>query len=135
PCGGEMANFNTPGLNYYYRFKRAAHLYEQAIKTADSAEIDLRREDVGRCAQGCETNGLPEPLLTEIFGELSSLDKYRIARKGDSVKNRPAEAPISEPPVKQKLKKYPYEIARDLMAKAIETRQDTLENMRSLNQD
>ena len=86
---------NTPALNDYYRFKRAARLYEQAIKTADSAEIDLRREDVGRCAQGCEKKGLPEPLLTEIFGQLSSLDKYRAARQGASAK-RPPEAPTSK---------------------------------------
>ena len=90
-----MADFNTPALNDYYRFKRAARLYEKAIKTADSAEIDLRRGDVGRYAQSCEARGLPDPLLAEVFDRLSSLDKYRIARQGTSVKNRPAEAPIS----------------------------------------
>ena len=122
-----MANFNTPALTHYYRFKRAARLYEQAIKTADSAEIDLRRKDIGRCAQSCEAGGLPAPLLTEIFDQLSSLDTYRINHKGLTEKKRP-----SGPQTSRGRRPKKFEEATSAMLSALQTREITRAKLRGM---
>jgi hypothetical protein len=126
-----VANPNTPALNYYWRFERAARLYEQAIKTADSAEIDLRRRDVGRYAQSCEAGGLPEPWLTEMFNQLSSLDRYRTDRRGAGVKKRPPEAPISNPRGKRPEK---YEMAKNAMLDALRREKITPTELRNMKE-
>jgi hypothetical protein len=69
-----------------HRFWRAANDCDQAIKMAYDAKIDMKhwvsvreqwrvwRYDAERRAELCKTEGLPEPVLTEVFDKLRSLN-------------------------------------------------------------
>ena len=86
-----------------HRFWRAASDCDQAIKMAYDPKIDRKhwasvreqwrvwRHDAERRAELCKTEGLPEPLLTEVFHKLRSLNRlwesacdYRADHKGPS---------------------------------------------------
>ena len=86
-----------------HRFWRAASDCDQAIKMAYDPKIDRKhwasvreqwrvwRHDAKRRAELCKTEGLPEPLLTEVFHKLRSLNRlwesacdYRADHKGPS---------------------------------------------------
>jgi hypothetical protein len=68
-----------------HRFWRAASDCDQAIKMAYDPKIDSKhwasvkeqwrvwRHDAERRARLCKTEGLPEPLLTEVFDRLNSI--------------------------------------------------------------
>jgi hypothetical protein len=69
-----------------HRFWRAANDCDQAIKMAYDSKIDSKhwvsvkeqwlvwRHDAECRAELCKTEGLPEPLLTEVFEKLRSLN-------------------------------------------------------------
>ena len=90
-----------------HRFWRAASDCDQAIKMAYDPKIDGKhwasvreqwrvwKHDAKRRAELCKTEGLPDPLLTEVFQKLRSLDHlwriacdYRADHKGPSTANR-----------------------------------------------
>ena len=94
-----------------HRFWRAARDCDQAIKMAYDPKIDRNhwasvreqwrvwRHDAERRAELCKTEGLPEPLLTEVFQKRGSLDHlwkiacdYRI--KATGTKSQAVEASI-----------------------------------------
>jgi hypothetical protein len=86
-----------------HRFWRAASDCDQAIKMAYDPKIDRKhwasvteqwrvwQHDAERRAELCKTEGLPEPLLTEVFHKLRSLNHlwesacdYRADHEGPS---------------------------------------------------
>ena len=97
-----------------HRFWRAASDCDQAIKMAYDPKIDRKhwasvrgqwrvwRHDAKRRAELCKTEGLPEPLLTEVFQRLHSVDHlwkiacdYRDDQKGANAKSQTVEAPTT----------------------------------------
>ena len=91
-----------------HRFWRAASDCDQAIKMAHNPKVDRKhwasvreqwrvwRHDAARRAELCKTEGLPEPLLTEVFQHLRSLDHlWKIAcdYRNNDTKSQAAEAP------------------------------------------
>jgi hypothetical protein len=92
-----------------HRFWRAASDCDQAIKMAYDPTIDRKhwasvreqwlvwRHNAKRRAELCKTEGLPEPLLTEVFQRLHSVDHlwkiacdYRDDHKGSDTTNKHA---------------------------------------------
>jgi len=117
PAGGraELPKASPTAIMACHRFWRAVSDCDQAIKMAYDPKIDSKhwasvreqwrvwRHDAKRRAELCKTEGLPEPLLTEVFQRLHSVDHlwkvacdYRDDHKGAKAKSQNVGAPARD---------------------------------------
>jgi hypothetical protein len=121
-----------------HRFWRAASDCDQAIKMAYDPKIDGKhwasvreqwrvwKHDAGRRAELCKTEGLPDPLLTEVVHKLRSLDHlweiacdHRADHKGSGTANKPPVQARNRGPRPEKFKRVEDAMTKDLQQRKI----------------